>query len=388
MFYLKNKGTEYGFDEKSGQPAVICHGGRKYPIGSVGFDFGCNVAMVNGLFAYESMLEFRTWVLPAIRPTGRRFAVDPVGVEHDGRKAEVRYAFPQGEVCLTYTVDGRALRLDLSVTNTSPEPLYLNGCFFEVRLPETEGINFDFPGNAPIGHFDMAGLPEREAVQSGLINFATHVRIPGGDLNLLFIDKVEKWGCGAYRDGQESCFAYGAGLEADLGSGETLSVGSLWLLPCTPASRDYRGDGNPYLAIRSFVQDLGYFPCENGITEGVMYSCHPSGTMDAGFPDKMDLFEYAEELPKLKAMGVDHVWLLPVFEHDAGGVYHSTDQSVIDPRYGGEEGCRYFCDKAHALGMTVLFDYVPHGPAPEFPIARDNPEWPSKRRDGSLQDEW
>lgn len=38
--------------------------------------------------------------------------------------------------------------------------------------------------------------------------------------------------------------------------------------------------------------------------------------------------------------------------------------------------------------MTVLFDYVPHGPAPEFPIAKDNPEWPAKRRDGSLQDEW
>ena len=87
-------------------------------------------------------------------------------------------------------------------------------------------------------------------------------------------------------------------------------------------------------------------------------------------------------------MGIDHVWLLPVFEHDAGGVYHSTDQAVIDPRYGGEEGCKYFCDKAHELGMTVLFDYVPHGPAPEFPIAKDNPEWPSKRRDGSLQDEW
>jgi glycosidase len=119
-----------------------------------------------------------------------------------------------------------------------------------------------------------------------------------------------------------------------------------------------------------------------------MYSCHPSGTMDAGFPKKDDLYQYAEYLPKLKAMGIDHVWLLPVFEHDAGGVYHSTDQGVIDPRYGGEQGCKYYCDTAHALGMTILFDYVPHGPAPEFPIARDNPTWPSKRRDGSLQDEW
>ena len=387
MFYLKNKGTEYDFDETSGQPVRICHGGRSWDLSSVGFDFGCNEAMVNGLFAYESMLEFRTWNLPDIRPTGRRFANKPLAVEHDEEKVCVRYAFPQGEVQLNYRMDGRALRLDLTSRNDSQETLYLNACAFELRLPET-AISADFPGNAPISHIDMAKLPQGETVQTGLINFATHIRLADGDLNLLFIDKTEKWSCGVYRDGGESCFVYNAGLEADLKSGESLSVGSLWILPCAPAGKTYSGDGNPYLCIRSFVKDLGYAPCEGGITEGVMYSCHPSGTMDAGFPDKKDLFAYAEELPGLKEMGIDHVWLLPVFEHDAGGVYHSTDQAVIDPRYGGEEGCKYFCDKAHELGMTVLFDYVPHGPAPEFPIAKDNPEWPSKRRDGSLQDEW
>ena len=388
MFSLKNEQTEYCFDEKTGQPVLIRHGGRKYPLCGVGFDLGADETMVNGLFAYESMLEFRTWNLPEIKPTGRRFSEKPSGITHDDKKAEIRYAFPQGEISLSYRLEGAALQLDLSVTNHSAETIYLNGCDIEVRLPQAEGVSFDFPGNVPIAHFEMAKLPEGEAVQSGLINFATHIRLPEGDLSLLFIDGIEKWGCGAYRDGEESCFVYSPGLEADLKSGETLSVGSLYFLPCAPAGPDYAGDGNPYLGIRAFVQRLGFLPCTGGITEGVMYSCHPSGTMDAGFPFKTDLFQYAEELPRLKAMGIDHVWLLPVFAHDAGGVYHSTDQSVIDPRYGGEAGCRYFCDKAHELGMTILFDYVPHGPAPDFPIARDNPDWPSKRRDGSLQDEW
>ncbi|MBP5294659.1 MAG: hypothetical protein J6Y95_02940, partial [Lachnospiraceae bacterium] len=148
------------------------------------------------------------------------------------------------------------------------------------------------------------------------------------------------------------------------------------------------GDGSPYLQIRRFVESLGFQPAEGGIRDGVMYSCHPSGTMDAGFPFKTDLFQYAEELPKLRDMGIDHIWLLPVFEHDENGVYHSTDQSVIDPRYGGEEGCRYFCGKAHELGMTVLFDYVPHGPAADFPLVKAHPDWPSKKRDGSMQEEW
>jgi len=157
-------------------------------------------------------------------------------------------------------------------------------------------------------------------------------------------------------------------------------VGTMYLQLCEA--------GNPYLQIRDFVSSLGFKPCEGGITEGVMYSCHPAGTMDAGFPLKDDLYKYAEYLPTLKKMGIDHVWLLPVFDHNEKGVYHSNDQSIIDERYGGEAGCKYFCDKAHELGMTVLFDYVPHGPAPEYPVARDNPEWPSKKRDGSLQIEW
>ena len=46
MFYLKNKGTEYDFDETSGQPVRICHGGRNWAVSSVssdanGFDLNC-----------------------------------------------------------------------------------------------------------------------------------------------------------------------------------------------------------------------------------------------------------------------------------------------------------------------------------------------------------
>ena len=380
MLYLQNADLICTFDETTGQPLWIRRGERCIPISSFGFDFGCNERMVNGLLAYESMLEFRTWVLPAIRPTGRRFALTPVSIAHDAETIAVTYDCSPVLVTVTYTLLDTNLRVDLKLMNRGTDVLYLNACAFLLALPTTD-LTFDFPANAPIGHFSVADLQDRKPVETGLINFCTHAKLAGGDLDVLFIDGIEKWGCGVYRDGDRTTFAYNAGLEADLKAQSALDVGSFYLLPVQQGA-------NPYLAARELVASLGFEPTTGGITDGVMYSCHPSGTMDAGFPKKDNLYQYAEYLPKLKAMGIDHIWLLPVFEHDEHGVYHSTDQGVIDPRYGGEDGCVYYCNRAHDLGMTILFDYVPHGPAPDFPIARDNPEWPSKRRDGSLQDEW
>lgn len=382
MIELRNDVLQCSFDRGSGQLRRICRDGLVLPFSGFAFDFGCDEAMVNGLLQYESMLNFRTWNLPNIQPTGKDFDLLPEAIQETADGLQVIYRLPQARVCVSYELRGRYLKVDMELTNVTAQPLYLNTCAFLLGLDLTEGVVFDFPANAPIAHCHSRELGEGEVVQTGLINFATHTSLPGGDLNLLFIDMTEKWGCGVYRSGNVTNYVYDAGLEMDLLSGQTCRVGSLYIAPCAPV------DGNPYLQIRSIVQELGFSETREGIHEGVMYSCHPSGTMDSGFPLKDDLYQYAEYLPKLKAMGVDHVWLLPVFDHNEHGVYHSNDQSVIHERYGGEEGCKYYCDKAHELGMTILFDYVPHGPAPEFPVARDNPEWPSKRRDGSLQDEW
>ncbi len=381
MFTLQNREISCQFDE-AGRLIYIGHDNLTLPFSGLGFDFGCEEKMAIGLLEYESMLEFRTWNLPDIRPTGKRFDRIPLSVETSERSLIAHYRLAQTDVDVVYTLCDRCLKADIRILNTCEDTLYLNGCAFVLGLSATAGVTFDFPGNAPISHYTASELSEREVIQTGLVNFAVHTQLPGGSLNVLFIDDTEKWGCGVYREADETKYVYNAALEIDLHPGEICKVGTLYMLPTT------LDEGNPYLKIRALVDELGYRATTQGIHDGVMYSCHPAGTMDAGFPRKDDLFRYAQGLPMLKKMGIDHVWLLPVFEHNENGVYHSNDQSVIDKRYGGEDGCRYFCDKAHDLGMTILFDYVPHGPAPQFPVATENPTWPSKRRDGSLQDEW
>jgi len=408
MITLKNNHVSCSFDESNGTLREITKGGKTLSFDGVAFDFGCDGKNQAGYLEYESMLEFRTWNLPVITPTRHGGLPTPDSCVMKDDAVTVTYDMGCAYVSLIYELDNDVLMLRSVIENKSDKPLYLNTFSFITRLGAIKDVTFDFPGNVPIQYCKPCELEPYKVVQTGLVSFATHTRLGGTDFNLLFIDPIEKWSNGVYRDETCTNYAYNAGLEVDLAPRNDINEGCEADLAqrndtnegceanLAPMSRVEVGtvyfqltdEGNPYTEIRKLVDRLGYLPCEGGITGGVMYSCHPSGTMDARFPLKDDLYKYAEYLPVLKSMGIDHVWLLPVFEHDENGVYHSNDQSIIDTRYGGEEGCKYYCDKAHELGMTVLFDYVPHGPAPEFPIARDNPEWPSKRRDGSLQDEW
>lgn len=380
MIQLNNASMSCIFDDRNGKLLEVRQNNQVISLDGFAFDFGCNEENQTNIFTYESMLNFRTWNLPAIKPTQKGEIPPPISCISDPDSLTVTYDINGCLVHVIYRLTDSTLHIDIELENKSKSTFYLNSFSFLLKLNAIEDVTFDFPCNVPIQHFKASDLEPYHVIETGLISFATHTKRSDGDFNLLFLDPVEKWSSGVYHDSKCTNYVFCAGLEADLDPGKKLSVGTLYIQPCENA--------NPYLKIRDFVASLGYKPCEGGITDGVMYSCHPSGTMDTNFPLKQDLFQYADYLPVLKQMGIDHVWLLPVFEHNENGVYHSNDQSIIDERYGGEEGCKYFCDKAHELGMTVLFDYVPHGPAPEFPVARDNPEWPAKRRDGSLQDEW
>ena len=144
MLYLQNADLICSFDETTGQPLWVRRGGLYIPISSFGFDFGCNERMVNGLLAYESMLEFRTWVLPAIRPTGRRFALTPVSIAHDAETVAVTYNCSPVLVTVTYTLLDTNLRVDLKLMNRGTDVLYLNACAFLLALPTTD-LTFDFP---------------------------------------------------------------------------------------------------------------------------------------------------------------------------------------------------------------------------------------------------
>ena len=94
-------------------------------------------------------------------------------------------------------------------------------------------------------------------------------------------------------------------------------------------------------------------------------------------------FRAAErELPRLKTMGVNVLWLMPIHPIGAknrkgtlGSPYSVQDYFGVNPEFGTEEDLRHFIDAAHAQGFKVILDWVANHSAWDNPWVAAHPEW-------------
>lgn len=73
---------------------------------------------------------------------------------------------------------------------------------------------------------------------------------------------------------------------------------------------------------------------------------------------KGDLRGIIEHLDHLKELGVDIIYMTPIFESPSSHKYNTVDYYKIDPSFGTEEDIKELVEKAHALGMRVIMDAV------------------------------
>lgn len=66
----------------------------------------------------------------------------------------------------------------------------------------------------------------------------------------------------------------------------------------------------------------------------------------------------AEKLPYLLDLGVEAIYLNPVFASTANHRYHTVDYFQVDPILGGNEALRHLLEVAHAHGVRVILDGV------------------------------
>ncbi|MGI6498702.1 MAG: glycoside hydrolase family 13 protein [Oscillospiraceae bacterium] len=66
----------------------------------------------------------------------------------------------------------------------------------------------------------------------------------------------------------------------------------------------------------------------------------------------------AEKLPYLQSLGVDTLYLCPIFKAAENHRYGVGDYETIDPFLGTEADFRTLCDEAHARGMRLILDGV------------------------------
>lgn len=99
----------------------------------------------------------------------------------------------------------------------------------------------------------------------------------------------------------------------------------------------------------------------------------------------------AEDIPRLKELGIDLIWLLPIHPIGAekrkgslGSPYAIRDYRSVNPEYGTQEDFRFLCDTVHENGMKILIDVVYNHTSPDSVLASEHPEWFYRTPDGKF----
>jgi neopullulanase len=71
-----------------------------------------------------------------------------------------------------------------------------------------------------------------------------------------------------------------------------------------------------------------------------------------------DLYGIVEKLDYLKALGINALYLNPIFSAASNHRYNAYDYLEVDPLLGGEAALRELLDEAHARGIRVVLDGV------------------------------
>lgn len=100
------------------------------------------------------------------------------------------------------------------------------------------------------------------------------------------------------------------------------------------------------------------------------------------YTDEGTIKAFQKHLPRLKEMGVDILWLMPVFpvgelnrKGSLGSYYAVKNYQDINPEFGNIDDLKSLVKEAHDLGMYVILDWVANHSAWDNPWATEHTEW-------------
>lgn len=71
-----------------------------------------------------------------------------------------------------------------------------------------------------------------------------------------------------------------------------------------------------------------------------------------------DLIGLTERLPYLEDLGINAIYLTPIFSSASNHRYHTYDYLAVDPLLGGDAALRELLDAAHGRGIRIVLDGV------------------------------
>src|SRR4051812_14174980 len=97
------------------------------------------------------------------------------------------------------------------------------------------------------------------------------------------------------------------------------------------------------------------------------------------------------DLPRLKTLGVDILWLMPIHpigelhrKGPLGSYYAVKDYLGVNPEFGTEQDLHDLITTAHAQGMRVILDWVPNHVSPDNALTKTHPEFFWRDEQGNL----
>jgi alpha-glucosidase len=133
---------------------------------------------------------------------------------------------------------------------------------------------------------------------------------------------------------------------------------------------------------------------------GIFYQIYPRSFQDSDGDGVGDINGVIGRLPYLKSLGIDAVWLSPIFPSPMADFgYDISDYIGIDPLFGAMADFDALVAAVHESGLKIILDLVPNHTSDQHPwfiesrSARDNPKrdwyiWRDPKPDGGPPNNW
>jgi glycosidase len=103
---------------------------------------------------------------------------------------------------------------------------------------------------------------------------------------------------------------------------------------------------------------------------------------------------FAKSLPRLKDMGVEILWFMPITPigiegrkmtpKDLGSYYAVRNYKAVNEEFGTMEDWKALVNQAHSMGFKVITDWVANHSAPDNPWIKSNPQFYEKDSTGKI----
>ncbi len=107
----------------------------------------------------------------------------------------------------------------------------------------------------------------------------------------------------------------------------------------------------------------------------------PEGTFNA----------FVKHLPRLKQMGIDLLWLMPITPISAkirqgslGSYYACSSYTAINPEFGTLDDFKNLIQQAHELGFKIIIDWVANHTGWDHHWTIEHPEWMMQDSEGNF----